>query len=178
MANDLNLFGFGCILWLVSAWLIIRFRHSERVKSKQEDDPAATVEALRQECLRLQKELQQQSQQLKTDFQTATFYQLKTLLTNYPSVRRITEEKPKLLAKNFVPLFASLDNVLKSWEYEPIGSVWEQVPFNPQLHQPDSKDITEGELVYIRFVGYRQGDRILTPAKVSRTLPITITPPP
>jgi hypothetical protein len=39
------------------------------------------------------------------------------------------------------------------------------------LHQPDVEDITEGELVYIRFVGYREGERILAPAKVSRTLP-------
>ena len=29
----------------------------------------------------------------------------------------------------------------------------------------------EGELVYIRFIGYQKGDNILYPAKVSRTLP-------
>jgi hypothetical protein len=76
-----------------------------------------------------------------------------------------------LPAKNLVALFTPLENLLKSWGYEPIGTPWEQAPYNPQLHQPDVSDITEGELVYIRFVGYRDADRILSPAKVSRTLP-------
>ena len=33
------------------------------------------------------------------------------------------------------------------------------------------EDIQPEELVYIRFVGYREGEQILCPAKVSRTLP-------
>ncbi|PHK14329.1 molecular chaperone GrpE, partial [Nostoc linckia z14] len=45
------------------------------------------------------------------------------------------------------------------------------VPYNSQLHQPDNADITEGELVYIRFIGYQHQGRILCPAKVSRSLP-------
>ena len=84
----------------------------------------------------------------------------------------MVEAKPDLPAKNLVPLFTPLDNVLASWGYEQIGSPWEQVPFNPQLYQADTNDIAEGDLVYIRFVGYRNGSRILSPAKVSRTLPM------
>ncbi|MFB2917208.1 MULTISPECIES: nucleotide exchange factor GrpE [Aerosakkonema] len=187
MVNDPNLFWFGCVLWLVSIWLIFSLLRSDEAKSEQENDTAAEkrfqaeaanekIEALRQECLRLREELQQQSTQLKAEFENATFSQLQTLLTNYPSVRKMTEAKPDLPAKNLVALFTPLDNVLASWGYERIGSAWEQVPFNPQLHQPDTNDITEGELVYIRFVGYREGSRILSPAKVSRNLPIS--PPP
>lgn len=172
MENDPDLFWFGCVLWLVSTVLILILRREDKVASPK-DSNAAVMEELRQECLRLRSELQQQSKQLKSDFQTATFSQLQTLLTNYPSVRKMTEAKPDLPAKNLVSLFTPLDNVLANWGYERIGYVWEQVPFNPQLHQPDKDDIAEGELVYIRFVGYRQGDRILTPAKVSRTLPIS-----
>ncbi len=171
MENDPNLFWFGCVLWLVSIWLIFSLRRSEKGKSAKGKDTTAAMEELRQECLRLQAQLQQQSKQLETDFQNATFSQLQTLLTNYPSIRKMTEAKPDLPAKNLVSLFTPLDNVLTSWGYEKIGNAWEKVAFNPQLHQPDSSDITEGELVYIRFVGYRKGDRILSPAKVSRTLP-------
>lgn len=170
MENDPNLFWFGGVLWLVITLLILTLRRDDKIASPQ-DSNAAAMEELRQECLRLREELQQQSKQLKSDFQTATFSQLQTLLTNYPSVRKMTEAKPDLPAKNLVSLFTPLDNVLANWGYERIGYAWEQVPFNPQLHQPDRDDIAEGELVYIRFVGYRQGDRILTPAKVSRTLP-------
>lgn len=132
---------------------------------------ATEIEQLRQQCLRLREELQQQASLVQTDERNLVFEQLQTLLTNYPTARRMAQSKPDLPAKNLVALFTPLENLLKSWGYEPIGTPWEQVPYNPQLHQADASDITEGELVYIRFVGYRDGDRILSPAKVSRTLP-------
>jgi|GEM_PF-389206 len=145
------------------------------------------LKQLQQQCLRLRNELQQQSRQLSTDFQTSTFKQLQTLLTNYPSASQMAQAKPDLPAKNLTSLFTPLENLLQSWGYEPIGKPWEQVPYNPQLHQADTDDIKEGELVYIRFVGYcdrnshdsntaktpsnTQQTHILCPAKVSRTLP-------
>lgn len=141
--------------------------------------PISTTEAtdtteiaeLRQQCLRLRSELQQQKTQLTTDFRNASFEQLQTLLTSYPSARKMAETKPDLPAKNLSALFTPLENLLKSWDFEIIGSAWEKVAYNPQLHHPDVESITEGELVYVRFVGYRDGERILIPAKVSRTLP-------
>jgi len=48
---------------------------------------------------------------------------------------------------------------------------WRRVNFDPNLHQPDADDIREGDLVYIRFVGYAQQDKVLIKAKVSRFLP-------
>ena len=99
----------------------------------------------------------------------------------------MAQAKPDLPAKNLTSLFTPLESLLKSWGYEPIGKPWEQVPYNPQLHQADTDDIEEGELVYVRFIGYcdrKSNDRntaqitddtqqtqILCPAKVSRTLP-------
>lgn len=129
------------------------------------------TDALRRECLQLRQELQNLSGELTTEFRHSTFLQLQTLLTNYPSVRQLVQVKPDLPAKNLTSLFTPLDNLIESWGYEPIGQVWEQVPYNPQLHQPDVGDIEVGELVYVRFIGYRDGQNILIPAKVSRTLP-------
>jgi hypothetical protein len=129
------------------------------------------IESLRTECLQLREALQQQRIELTTELQHSTFQQLQTLLTNHPTVRKLVELKPDLPAKNLISLFISLDNLIESWGYESIGKVWEKVAYNPQLHQPDAGDIEVGELVYIRFVGYRKGDRILAPAKVSRILP-------
>ncbi|OCQ95345.1 hypothetical protein BCD64_25690 [Nostoc sp. MBR 210] len=131
----------------------------------------AEKEALHQEGLRLHQELQQQQLQLTAEFRIATFEQLQTLLTNYPSIHQMVSVKPELPAKNLLSMFTPLDNLLGKWGYELIGKPWEQVPYNSQLHQPDKADITEGELVYIRFVGYQHQGRILCPAKVSRTLP-------
>lgn len=132
------------------------------------------IEELRQQCFRLRDELQQQKTQLTVDFRHATFEKLRTLLTSYPAARKMAEAKPNMSAKNLSALFTPLENLLSSWDFETIGSAWEQVTYNPQLHQPDLEDIKEGELVYIRFVGYRDGEQILAPAKVSRTLPAGI----
>jgi hypothetical protein len=110
---------------------------------------ASEIEELRQQCFRLREELQQQKIQLTDDFRRATFEQLQTLLTNYPAARKMAEAKPDMPAKNLSALFTPLENLLSIWGF----------------------DITEGELVYIRFVGYRDRERILVPAKVSRTLP-------
>ncbi|MEH2176960.1 hypothetical protein [Nostoc sp.] len=127
--------------------------------------------ALHQEGLRLHEELQQQRLELTDEIRSSTFEQLQTLLTNYPSIHQMVRVKPELPAKNLLSMFTSLDNLLYKWGYEQIGKPWEQVPYNPQIHQPDTADITEDELVYIRFVGYQHQGRILVPAKVSRTLP-------
>lgn len=134
-------------------------------------DSDGDTEALRQECQRLQQQVVQQTETVTKSVQAEVFQQLQTLLTNYPSVQRMTRAKPDLPAKNLVSLFTPLENLTRSWHYEPIGAPWEQVAFDPQLHQPDSSDIAMGESVYVRFVGYRDGDQILCPAKVSRTLP-------
>lgn len=125
------------------------------------------IEQLHQQCQQLQQELQR----LKTQERHSTFSQLQTLLTNYPTLRRIVEVKPDLPAKNLLPMLTPLENLLNNWGYQSIGSAWQQVSYSPQLHQPDTVDIQPGELVYIRLVGYRDGERILCPAKVSRTLP-------
>ncbi len=129
------------------------------------------LDQLQQQCRRLRADLEQQAAQLTGDVKDDTFRHLQTLFMNYPTAAMMAEARPTLPAKNLVPLFSPLQNLLQSWGYESIGSAWEQVLYDPQLHQSDSEDIEPGELVYIRFVGYREGDRILCPAKVSRTLP-------
>lgn len=126
---------------------------------------------LRQECLHLREQLHQQGTELTADLRESVFQQLQTLLTNYPSIRQMVQVKPDLAAKNLTSLFTPLDTLFSEWGYERIGTAWEQVRYEPQLHHPDAADIEEDESVYIRFVGYRKGDRILCPAKVSRTLP-------
>lgn len=103
--------------------------------------------------------------------QRQTFEQLQTLLVNYPTVTKAAQAKPEMLAKHVTPLFTPLENLLDSWGYAAIGEPWAAVEFDPQLHQPDVADIEPGEAVYVRFVGYRYGEVIVCPAKVSRTLP-------
>lgn len=178
---DLNLFGF--FLWLVLTVFLLNLlgakpnsvsstsKTSASIFQKDLHQKEQEIEELKQQCYRLREELKQQSYQKEIDFQETVFEQLQTLLTNYPTACQMAQAKPDLPAKNLVALFSPLDNLIQSWGYEPIGQPWRQVNYNPQHHQPDNGDITEGELVYIRFVGYRQGEKILFPAKVSRFLP-------
>ncbi len=153
-------------------WTLDELLQNFGIENTSSSKRLSELDALRTECLRLREQLQQQRVELTTEFHHSTFEQLQTLLTNYPSVRQLVQVKPDLPAKNLTSLFTSLDNLITSWGYESIGQVWEQVAYNPQLHQPDAGDIETGELVYIRFVGYRDGEHILYPAKVSRTLPM------
>lgn len=152
-------------------WTIEELLQNLGVENTSSSKRLSEIKALRTECLRLREELQQQKIELTTEFHHSTFEQLQTLLSNYPSVRQLVQVKPDLPAKNLTSLFTSLDNLIASWGYKPIGQAWEQVHYNPQLHQPDAGDMEPGELVYVRFVGYQDGEHILCPAKVSRTLP-------
>lgn len=133
------------------------------------------IEEFKQQCARLRSQLETQSTQTQQDSEIKAFEQIQSLLTQYPSVRRMTEIKPDLPARNLVGMFTALDNLIKFWGYQAIGNPWEPVQFDPQLHQGDVGDLVPGESVYVRFVGYRNDDRILVPAKVSRTLPAGAT---
>lgn len=138
---------------------------------KEKQDLQQQVKAWQKKYSALNQELEKLPKQLTEDWQKETFAQLQSLLANYPTAKVMVKLKPDLPAKNLIALLKPLEGVWQNWGIEQIGKPWQQVPFNPQLHQPDSEDIIESELVYIRFVGYRQGDRILLPAKVSRHLP-------
>ncbi|MTJ48277.1 nucleotide exchange factor GrpE [Dolichospermum sp. UHCC 0259] len=178
MLEQINNIAFAVILVII-VYITLRIlfleNNQDTLINNQSVTPPDTEQKIKDleiQCQRLREELKQQSQQLQSDFQNETFTQLQTLLSNYPTVKKIALAKPELPAKNLVSLFTSLDNLITSWGYTVIGETWEQVNYNPQLHQADSDDIQEGELVYIRFIGYQDGDKVLYPAKVSRTLPV------
>jgi len=177
MLEQINNIAFAVILVII-VYIILRILFPENDQdtiidnqSVNSPDTEQKIKDLEIQCQRLREELKQQSQQLQTDFQQETFTQLQTLLSNYPTVKKMALAKPELPAKNLISLFTSLDSLITNWGYTAIGETWKQVNYNPQLHQADSDDIQEGELVYIRFIGYQNGDTILYPAKVSRTLP-------
>lgn len=129
------------------------------------------VASLKQQCQRFRDNFDTQAQQVCQDTQLKAFEQIQTLLTQYPSLQKMTEAKPDLPARNVVAVLSALENLTQLWNYKPIGAPWESVAYDTQCHQGDVDDLKVGEPVYVRFVGYRHGDRILIPAKVSRTLP-------
>lgn len=181
MNQSRQLFWFGLAFSVVAVVGILWLQNESSKESSEDnkDEPISPetdeeIEALRLERDRLREQLEQQKSSLNEDFQQETFEQLQSLLTQYPSARQMAQVKPELPAKNFSALFTPLENLLEEWGITSIGEVWETVEFNPQYHQADSEEIETGEEVYVRFVGYRQGEKILVPAKVSRTLPIGV----
>jgi molecular chaperone GrpE (heat shock protein) len=180
----LGLFNFLVLLGIAIA-LVRNFPNSQLNNSKKLSETSADLAEnpenaklkaeLKQECLQLRQQLSDQRQELAQEFRQSSFKQLQALLTQYPSLVKMVEAKPDLPAKNLVALLGSLEQLTQTWNYEPIGKAWEQVEFDPQLHQADSSEIQPKQLVYIRFIGYRDRDLILVPAKVSLTLPGGLT---
>jgi molecular chaperone GrpE (heat shock protein) len=171
MASNPDLFWFGWFLEVIGILSTLGFVGAGRRSARSAPVSTADLADLQQQCLRLRHELQQQKTQTMADCRDTVFEQLQPLLTSYPTAQKMVDANPDLSAKNLVALLTPLDTLLQHLEVEPIGAAWQQVSYDPQLHQPDTDDLTPGDPVFIRFVGYRQGDRILCPAKVSRSLP-------
>jgi hypothetical protein len=180
MVNDPSLVGFGWVLLISCIVAILLLRHAppepivaieQRKIAPLSSAQADQLAELTQAYWRLQQELQHQQRQLTASERQKTFGHLQSLLTSFPSARHLVQVKPDLPAKNMISLFTPLETLLRDWGYEMIGSPWAAVAYDPQLHQPDVVDLQPGETVYVRFVGYRQGETILCPAKVSRALP-------
>jgi hypothetical protein len=168
MSDYYFLLGAIAILLILNlGWSIIWSKSSRQILANLRSETAE----LKQDSLHLKQEIQAQRDLITSEFQIIIFEQLQTLLTHYPTISEMVAVMPDLPAKNILALFTPLDNLIACWHYQTIGVPWVQVNYNPRLHQADSPDIQIGELVYIRFVGYSCGDRILVPAKVSRTLP-------
>jgi hypothetical protein len=163
---------------------------SQRIENKLRTELQETIEAfqstllekaeletqclsLKQQCSRLRTDLGQKAQQAQQDSQAIAFEKIQTLLVQYPTLRCMAALKPDLPARNVVATLTALDNIVQFWGYAPIGVPWETQAYDPQIHQGDVDDLQVDETVYVRFVGYREikSDRILIPAKVSRTLP-------
>ncbi|MFM6040281.1 MAG: molecular chaperone GrpE, partial [Sphaerospermopsis kisseleviana] len=121
MLEQINHIAFAVILVII-VYIILRILFPENNQDTSIDNQSVTspeteqkIKDLELQCQRLREELKQQSQQLQTDFQNETFTQLQTLLSNYPTVKKMALTKPDLPAKNIVSLFTSLDNLMASW---------------------------------------------------------------
>jgi molecular chaperone GrpE (heat shock protein) len=136
---------------------------------QQSPHPAAAQEfaALRQEYDRLQAQLTQQQQQLWQEFQQASLQTLESLLLQLPTAAFAAEQNPQAPAVKLLPLLRPIDRLLQDWGIEPIAQVGDEIPYNPQQHQLMSGTATAGDRVRVRYIGYRQGEKLLYRAKVS-----------
>ncbi|MGF1568011.1 MAG: hypothetical protein ACFCVD_08055 [Nodosilinea sp.] len=130
----------------------------------------AQVEPLRQEYERLQAEMEAQAQVVRQQMQGEAIAILESWLLQWPTAVYAVQQNESLPATRLIPLTKPLDRLLQAWDMTPIGSVGAEVPYDPQQHQPMGAEVSPGQPVRIRYVGYRQGDRLLYRAKVSASV--------
>lgn len=137
--------------------------------SSNDEATGSAIASLREEYQRLQQTLANQQQELRSQFERETIQQLESLLLQLPSAAYAAQNNPDMLAKNILPLLRPIDALLQKWGITAIGSVGEEVAYNPQRHQlmEGSDEIEEGSSVIIRYIGYIQGEKLLYRARVA-----------
>lgn len=137
--------------------------------SSNDESTGSAIASLREEYQRLQQTLANQQQELRSQFERETIQQLESLLLQLPSAAYAAQNNPDMLAKNILPLLRPIDALLQKWGITAIGSVGEEVAYDPQRHQlmEGSDEIEEGSSVIIRYIGYIQGEKLLYRARVA-----------
>ncbi|NJR72657.1 MAG: nucleotide exchange factor GrpE [Scytonema sp. CRU_2_7] len=153
--------------------LIAVFSQEELVKSqetptKESQQLLQHVAELKKEYERSQQQIQQQRQVLLQEFQQSSLQLLESLLLQFPTAAHKARENPQLPAVNILPLVQKpLEKLLQQWGVEAIAPVGAELPYDPQLHQLIEGSSQIGELVKVRYTGYRQDGKLLYRAKVS-----------
>lgn len=128
---------------------------------------AASVEALRQEYQRLQQQLHEQRETLMQEFQQSSLQVLESFLIFWPTAVYKAQQNPQLPAMNVLRLVQPVEQLLQEWGVEAIASVGSEIPYDPHLHQLMEGTAQPGETVRVRYIGYRQAEKLLYRAKVS-----------
>ena len=119
------------------------------------------VARLRQEYSRLEQRLEQQQQSLQHQFQSAALQILESWLTYWPTAAKAATEREDFDAKKLLPLVKPIERLVESWGVSVIGTVGEQISYDPQQQQLARGMANPGDPVYISHVGYRHGEKLL-----------------
>lgn len=131
------------------------------------DNSQAALEACRQEYQQLQQELQRQRSTLQLEFQQTSLLTMESWLLQWPTAAKAVLQNPQLPASRLLSLVEPLEQLLAQWQVEAIASVGDELPYDPQYHELMKGIAQPGELVKVRYVGYKQRDKLLYKAKVS-----------
>ncbi|MEL4896664.1 helix-turn-helix domain-containing protein [Crocosphaera sp. Alani8] len=117
----------------------------------------------------LQKELNQQQENLQQEFQASSIATLESWLLQWPTATTVAKKNPEISAVKLLPLVQPIFELLKQWGVEIKGTVGEVVSYNPQFHQllEGGGSVEIGDPVVIRYVGYDHNHKLLYRAKVS-----------
>jgi molecular chaperone GrpE (heat shock protein) len=135
--------------------------------SQVDEGEAASLAALRQEYQRLQQQLENQRETLMQEFQQSSLQVLESWLVQWPTAAYAAQQNQQLPAVRLLPLLRPVEQLLQEWGVEAIASVGSELPYDPQWHQLMEGIAQPGDLVKVRYTGYRIGEKLLYRAKVS-----------
>ncbi|HEY9652904.1 MAG TPA: helix-turn-helix domain-containing protein [Coleofasciculaceae cyanobacterium] len=139
----------------------------KRFTTPDAEESPETVTALKQEYIRLQQQMAQQREALLDEFQQSSLQVLESWLIQWPTVAYKVQQNPELPAVRLLPLVRPVEQLLEEWGVEAIAPVGSELLYDPQWHQLIEGTAQPGELVQIRYTGYRLKSKLLYRAKVS-----------
>ncbi|MEL6928849.1 MAG: helix-turn-helix domain-containing protein [Cyanobacteria bacterium J06600_6] len=151
--------------------LLSIFTQSEPVKPQPTPSTSASVQAelsaCRQEYQKLQQEMSQLKSNLTREFQQASLATIESWLLQWPTAATAVRQNPQLPATRLLSLVEPVEELVKQWNVSAIATVGQELTYDPQNHQLMKGVAEPGEVVKVRYVGYKQGDKLLHKAKVS-----------
>ena len=129
------------------------------------DDSALT--ACRQEYQKLQQEMSRLEAELTQQFQQQSLETIESWLLQWPTAATAVRQNPQLPATRLLSLVEPVEELVEQWNVSTIATVGEELAYDPQQHQLMKGVAQPGEVVKVRYVGYKQGDKLLYKAKVS-----------
>jgi molecular chaperone GrpE (heat shock protein) len=139
----------------------------DRTSPSSEIPTPESLDNLKQEYQRLQQQFAEQRETLLQEFQQSSVQVLESWLLQWPTAAYAVTQNDQLPAIRLLPLIKPVEQLLQQWGIDAIASVGDELAYDPQWHQLMSGTVQPGELVRVRYVGYRQGDKLLYRAKVS-----------
>ena len=130
-------------------------------------DDNSALAACQEEYIKLQQQMLEQQEHLEIQFQQASLETIESWLLQWPTAITAVKKNPQLPASRLIALIEPVEQLLKQWNVEAIASVGEQIAYDPQYHQLIKGTAQPGELVEVRYVGYKQEGKLLYKAKVS-----------
>lgn len=109
---------------------------------------------------------QELREKIREEVQQESLQIIEPWLLQWPTAVSAIAQNPELPAQRVIKLLNPLEKLLQFWGVEKIGEVGEQVTYNPQQHQLLSGNVQPKATVRVRYVGYRQGEKLLYRAKV------------
>ncbi len=123
--------------------------------------------ACQQEYQKLQQAMDRQRETLAMEFQQASLETIESWLLQWPTAATAVRQNPQLPAVRLLSLVEPVEQLIEQWQVETIATVGKELAYDPQYHQLIKGTAEPGELVKVRYVGYKQGDKLLYKAKVS-----------